>query len=195
MKNLILIFIFTLVCISLSAAADNGFGRFYTSPRQRMQLDEQRIKRPDEEIVVDIVPDNLMDITSEEETVTIIDSITLNGLVYRTDGKNTAWLNSNSTNEGSIENQYTRVNENNVHSNNVEITLPDNQSRIELKVGQQYDVRSKQVYDLAKDPVSSLRDMASGSGLPPPDTGESMPVPTDLPPPPILTPGGPPELL
>ena len=154
MKTKILLLLIPCLCVCAQAHAQNEFGRFYTTPRQRLQLDELKNQRPQEEIVVNIDAQDFDEPVAEEEAVTLMNSIIVNGLVYRSDGKNTAWVNSNSTIAGSIENQYTRVNEKDIHTNAVQITLPDKHSSIELKVGQQYDVLSQQVYDVGQQPVN-----------------------------------------
>ena len=139
-----------------NVAAQNEFGRFYTTPRQRQQLEDLRNQRPQDEIVVEVAAETLQETTNEQNRLSNIDSITVNGLVYRSDGKNTAWINSNNVIQGSIVNQFTTVNENNVHPDNVEITLPDNQSHVHLKVGQQFDIYSEQIYDVVQDPISPI---------------------------------------
>jgi len=143
-----------LICSYATSFADAEFGRFYTTPNQRNQLDESRNKRPQDEIIVDVSRQDLPQARSEESGLVITDSITLDGLVYRSDGKNTAWVNRSSTNEGNIETQFTRVGEDDVRSNHVQITLPGNRTNIELKVGQQYDVNTQQVIDVVKDPAT-----------------------------------------
>ena len=140
----------SLACGSAAAAAQNEFGRFYTTPGQRDHLDELRERRPQDRIDIDISQEEVIE-TAPEEVLNIIDSITVNGLVHRSDGKNTAWINRSSTNEGNIETQYTRVGEGDVRRDNVRVTLPDNQTSIELKVGQEYDVHNRRVIDMVDD--------------------------------------------
>jgi len=160
--------IFCLAVFSLSGAsyAEAEFGRLYTTPAQRLKLDELRNKRPTEEVVIDLVQEDIPDTTVQEATLELTDGITLNGLVYRSDGKNTAWINSNSTNTGSIETQFTTVRERDVRSNQVQITLPDNRTNIQLKVGQQYDVQSQQVYDVVNDPQTTSPAISPGDSRP-----------------------------
>ncbi|NNE39176.1 MAG: hypothetical protein HKN08_12790 [Gammaproteobacteria bacterium] len=150
-----LLYIILIMSLAMPVAAQttsaSEFGRFYTTPRQRTQLEDSRNQAPREEIEVEL---EIEVIPETVERQTVIDSITVNGLVYRTDGKNTAWINSNSTIEGSIENQYTRVQEDDVRSNSVQVRLPDNRTRVDLKPGQQYDINSKQIYDVVNDPIS-----------------------------------------
>ena len=176
---LIMFFIFT----NGSAVADNEFGRFYTSSRQRVQLDELRQQRPQDDVVIEVVPDILPEIIDDEEEVTIIDSITLNGLVYRSDGKNSAWVNNNSTNEGNIETQFIKVMEQDVQSNTVDIILPDNQTNIKLKVGQQYDIHSQTIYDLVKDPSNPPPSLSADNNLTPSaENNSGQPTPPLSPP-------------
>jgi len=146
-----LFFSLTIISLSATTQADGEFGRLYTTPVQRLNLDELRNKRPQEDIVIDLVQEDLPDLDTGETTTVLMDAITLNGLVYRRDGKNTAWINRNSTNVGSIETQFTKVRESDVRSNQVQITLPDNRTNIQLKVGQQYDIHSQQIYDVVND--------------------------------------------
>ena len=148
-----LIFILVLSCFGTVHAQDD-FGRFYTTPRQRADLEELRQKRPRGEIVIEVAPQTIPDENSEDEVINLIDTISLNGLVYRSDGKNTAWINRSSTSYGSIVNQYTRVQERDVDPDRVTITLPDDTSSVRLKVGQQYDVMNRQVYDVINDPLN-----------------------------------------
>lgn len=142
-----------LAVVAQNAAAEAVFGRLYTTPKQREQLDDARRRQPTENIIVTVTEQQLPENKSAPQQTGTVPAISLDGIVYRSDGKNTAWINRNSTNAGNLENQYTRVGERDVESNRARITLPDNQTRIELKVGQQYDVNSKQITDMASDPV------------------------------------------
>lgn len=150
-KILILIFV---VSLSETVLAQDDFGRFYTTPRQRADLEEMRQNRPSGDIIIEVAPETIPDEVANDEVENLVDTISLNGLVYRSDGKNTAWINRSSTSFGSIVNQYTRVQERDVDADRVRITLPDDTSTIRLKVGQQYDVMNRQVYDVINDPLN-----------------------------------------
>jgi hypothetical protein len=142
----------TALLLTGTSGAEAVFGRLYTTPKQREQLDAARNKPPQETIIINVAeqPDTEL---SEDELSTS-QSISLDGIVYRSDGKNTAWINRSSTNEGNLETQFTKVDEKDVRSNQVKITLPDKQTRIDLKVGQQYDIDSREVHDMMKVPAS-----------------------------------------
>lgn len=142
----------TTLLITGTSAADAVFGRLYTTPKQREQLDEARNKPPQETIIIDVAEQ--VDTELSEADTSTAQSISLDGIVYRSDGKNTAWINRSSTNEGNLETQFTKVDEKDVRSNQVKITLPDKQTQINLKVGEQYDFDSREVHDTMKDPAS-----------------------------------------
>lgn len=148
-----------------SVHADLTFGRFYTTPNQRDRLDAARSRQPQEMIVAPVAEEALPQAFAEDIPQSD-SSITLDGIVYRSDGKNTAWINRSSTNEGNVATQFTKVGEKDVDSNHVRITLPDNQTRIELKVGEQYDINSKQIHDNMKDPVILREPTPTGSSRP-----------------------------
>lgn len=179
-----------LLLLSSGVQAQAEFGRFFTTPKQRDVLEESRSKRPQGDLIIDMAPETLPDMVVEEETLNVIDTITVNGLVYRTDGKNTAWINRNSTNHGSIENQYTRVDEHQVDSNQVRIILPGNQPSINLKVGQQYDVMSQQVYDIVGEQRPANESSLQPPEDAPPPPPADMTMPGGLGPQPTLVPPG-----
>lgn len=155
-----------LLCNAATATAQAEFGRFYTTPKQRQQLDEARNKRPQAEIIVEVNPQFQESAIEDEEVTTSSGSISLDGLVYRSDGKNTAWINRGSTNEGNIESQFTNVDERDVRSNHVNITLPGS-GDIQLKVGQQYDVNTRQVQEMKTDPAVRGAETDPGATRPP----------------------------
>jgi hypothetical protein len=158
--------IVTLLILGLAplSRAEVVFGRFYTTPKQREQLDEARRTQPEQ--ITLALPEQEIQETDGGPAQPAASSIMLDGIVYRSDGKNTAWINRNSTNEGNVETQYTRVEEKDVDSNRVTIQLPGSGDRVPMKVGQEYDVNSKQIHDHMKDPVTSDTPTATDSTRP-----------------------------
>ncbi|MFQ5659986.1 MAG: hypothetical protein ACE5GZ_06135 [Gammaproteobacteria bacterium] len=131
-------------CPDIAGAAD--FGRFFTTPLQRQRLDELRNTKPEPEI--DIQENEIA--TEEEDKVESppLNAITVKGIVYRDDGKSTAWVNNSNTFEGDIASQYIPVSEDNIHNNSIKFELPDNKTRISLKVGQTYSPADDKVTDV-----------------------------------------------
>ena len=147
---------FTLVLLAYCniVFAQDEFGRFFTTPRERSQLNELRDKKLRNDFTPDISDTKISYEQAPEAETSPVEGIILNGLVYRTDGKNTAWINQNSTNVGSIQTQFTNIDEKSISSDKVKIQL-DTQTEIQLKVGQRYDVISNEMHDITEDAVQA----------------------------------------
>ena len=78
-----------LVVQSPRLSAQDNFGRFFTTPKQREELDMKRFKDPERELSVQIDETDFEDKNDEERPVDL-GSVQLKGLVYRSDGKSTA---------------------------------------------------------------------------------------------------------
>lgn len=118
----------------------DSLGRLFTTQDERIALDKARNAKPKPEKpkVVEIV--EFEDVLEPEvEDVNIGHAITLRGIVQRSDGKNAAWLNEGNTFEGDLESQYIKIDNNEITQDHVEITMPDNKTKIKLKVGDNYD--------------------------------------------------------
>ena len=83
-----------------------------------------------------------------------LDTITVKGLVYRKNGKNTAWVNDSNSYEGGRASQTINVKEENIYRDRVVVELPDYKANIILKVGQTFYPTTGNIDDIAA-PVSS----------------------------------------
>ncbi|MFT5395861.1 MAG: hypothetical protein ACI85N_001049 [Gammaproteobacteria bacterium] len=120
----------------------DSLGRLFTTPGERITLDKVRNAKPKPEKLKRVeVPkiEELIEPEVEVEDPNIGHAITLRGIVQRSDGKNAAWLNKGNTFEGDLESQYIKVDNNDITEDHVEITMPDNKTKIKLKVGDNYD--------------------------------------------------------
>ncbi len=138
-KLLFSFYLFSVLLVSEMAYADN-LGRLFTDQAQRQQLDKLRlqknvVKKVEEAVTIDI-PDE--PVVEEKEVIQLEGALRLRGLVYRSDGKNTAWINDSNSFEGDLESQYIGVSDNTISQDDVEIVMPDQQTRIKLKVGDAY---------------------------------------------------------
>ncbi len=139
---------FMLITMSLfmtQFVSADSLGRLYTSTTERMALDRVRNEKPKPEKfeVVDI--ENIIEPLAEEEEEEIIirDAIVLKGIVHRSDGKNAAWINDSNTYEGDLESLYIQIKTEEIESDQVQLTMPDNKTKIKIKVGDYYDPQSK----------------------------------------------------
>ena len=144
-----------LAAVILLAAGDRPawpaeeFGRFFTTPRQRERLDELRksvsgslVKVKEEELKTDDSDKKVQQPRSE---------IRLKGVVYRTDGVNTAWINDSNSYEGDATSEYTKVNEHEIDPKGVKMVLPGDKKTVRLKVGESYDSSAGKTNDILPD--------------------------------------------
>lgn len=118
-------------------------GRLFMTPEERSILDKIRREGP---------PTVIEEVRQEPEISpepTVIPSVTVNGVVTRSDGSNTAWINGVSTMDGDLESQYVQVQPGGIRGNRVTVIISDETARhVDLKPGQSYDPVSAKTSDL-----------------------------------------------
>lgn len=109
-------------------------GRLFSTPDERALLDELRRERqivdPDPQ-VVEVVPD-----------VPSVEQVTINGLVLRSGGPDSAWVNGRQVDGGARTRDGVRVDTSVTRGGRVKIILPSGAETIALKPGQKIDVES-----------------------------------------------------
>jgi len=96
--------------------ADN-LGRIYTSADERKALEKIRYtKEKPKKIEVAAEIEEIMEPLKVEKEIIMRDAIILKGLVHRSDGKSTAWINDSNTFEGDLESQFIQVPDNKIKS-------------------------------------------------------------------------------
>ena len=158
MKNInknICLFILSGIFFSQPAICSDQFGRLFTTGAQRSHMEELRKAEPGlkfeiEEQVIDIEED--VEIVEE----TPVNALTVRGLVYRSDGKSTAWINDSNTFEGSVSSQYISVGD--IEPDKVQIKVPSANTIVNLNVGQTFDPMSENHKDLLKEPTAIVND-------------------------------------
>ena len=133
----------SLILVTPNVSAKDSLGRLFTTPEQRKQLDLERNKAP---ITVEAQKKpEIIEIVEVEEPEEVIeyDAIQLKGLVYRSDGKNTAWINDGNTYEGDTELSYIKIPNEKITSDEVSIVMPDEQTEVKIKVGDYFDPANK----------------------------------------------------
>lgn len=133
-----------LFILTSNALADDDLGRLFTTPAQRQLLEKLRHQKPVVEVKVPQIEIEFEEPAAEEEKP-VIGGITVNGLVYRENGKSTAWVNSQNTFEGNLVNQYIQIDARDIKPDDVEIVIPLNETRVKLKTGETYDPEMGQV--------------------------------------------------
>ncbi len=109
------------------ATAADPVGRIFFSPEQRIQLDALRTKKA---------------VASPVRDEPIPETVTYNGIVRRSDGKTTVWINDEALSETSLLNKQSLVGK---VGRDGRILLQASQAAIQLKVGQSATVFSGKV--------------------------------------------------
>jgi len=129
--------------ISCETLAAEGLGRLFLTPEQRSQLDISRAKR-----------DQRLPITTETDPAATApvpqgpEIVTYNGVVRRSDGKSTVWLNGKAVNERNrIGNDGdSKINVLGMRSDGaLSVAIPQADRTASLKVGQSLDVMSGRI--------------------------------------------------
>ncbi len=146
-SNILLLCGLVLCVTPCAQAASDGFGRLFTTPEERRNLQVLRYSEPEIEEVIEIIVE--VDEVAEEETESReLEGITLNGIVYRKGGKSTAWLNGSNSYEGSLTSEYFRINTGDINSKKVSVTVPEADLEFDLKVGQTYEPNDGSLLDI-----------------------------------------------
>jgi hypothetical protein len=104
------------------------------------------------------IEEQVIDIEEDVEVVEEIpvNALTVRGLVYRSDGKSTAWINDSNTFEGSVSSQYISVGD--IDPGRVQIKVPSANTIVNLNVGQTFDPVSENYRDLVEDSETAIED-------------------------------------
>lgn len=133
---------------ALPAAAADDLGRLFTTPSERAQLDESRRGAP--AFVAPVI--ELRNPDTGERTVEDASTLTLRGVVERSAGRSTAWVNDTNTYQGDVGAAHRQVQRSAIGGDTVTVALPDGQSSVQMKVGQTLDTTRGQIRDLGTEP-------------------------------------------
>ena len=116
-----------LLLIIPTANADAQLGRLFFTPDQRAALDQARQHNKNLDVINESAPDN----------------ITLNGVIKRSDGQHTIWINNRAFSDKTASERITVTREK--ESGRYTVKLPYSEKRVQLKVGQSMDAASGKV--------------------------------------------------
>jgi hypothetical protein len=153
--------LFTALTVWLPAAQSQELGRLFLTPQQRQSLEQLRNAPPAPPQVVEVPPpvveSNLpppVEQLPQEEILPAapppnVPPITVNGLVLRSNGQSTAWVNGQNTIEGDFSFQHIRVGRPSGRA--VPIVTPEHLPDVRLKPGQTYDPTTNTIVDIYQD--------------------------------------------
>ncbi len=150
MKKTWLILVMLLItggATSVFAAPDDGFGRLFSRPNERNNLD---VLRQNQKLKV-VAPDPV-EAGVEAPPIELPAPITLQGYVKRSDGnKSTLWINNQPVQEDSTVDDVKigRLNKRGTSSQEgLDVKIPGNGRNVRLKAGQVYEPETNQIREL-----------------------------------------------
>lgn len=150
---------FFLACIIVAvaapvAAADLSLGRLFFTPSQRTSLDVARSQRTRVTVATE---------RTEEVAQPVPQTITYGGMVRRSDGRTTVWLNDRAVHDrkpAGVPTIIHRVRPDGA----VTLDVPQSNRRVDLKVGQSVEVLSGSVQDGYRKPSTPAAGEAAKDG-------------------------------
>jgi len=125
---------FIAFMLPLVSSAAEPLGRLFFTPQQRSTLDNargQNIK---------------IDVEVEPETPTPLEIISVNGMIKRSDGKSTVWINNRPLNEMHTPSGI-KIISRSADDARVTLQLPQSSRNVDLKVGQNLDAITGQIQE------------------------------------------------
>ena len=146
-----------LICMLsiANAAAAAELGRMFFTPAQRATLDNARKQN----IRAEIGNEN----EQQPSAAPVPQSVSVNGVIRRSDGKNTIWLNNRVVNEQQPGGLNAAIGKG---DNRVRLNVPESGRNLDLKVGQTVEIVSGTIEE------SYLRRPAAKPEVKPPSEGE-----------------------
>lgn len=136
--------------------AANDFGRLFTTPAERANLDHLRQTTKVQTIDLD-------QLEKAEAAPVAPSSVSVQGYVKRSDGrKGTVWVNHTPMQENSGTDKV-QVGKLQREGNRVQLKLPANGKTLNLKAGQIYDSETGQISDIAANAASAQKAEEAGT--------------------------------
>lgn len=149
-------FLALLALIPIAAAAGEPLGRLFFTPAQRTQLDAARAEKSRAPAAAEA-----------EEPQPLPQVITYSGIVRRSDGKTTVWINNRPAEDGRSTESPALASR--VHPDgSVVLRLPQNERPVRLRVGQSVDLASGTIEEpwARKPPEVPPPERSSAAGAP-----------------------------
>ncbi len=146
----ILLRMLTLLIALLTAgpATAEPLGRLFTTPEERAQLQLLRNAPP---VVVKPTPPP-MPVVEAQPAPPEVPPVTVNGVVIRSHGESTAWVNGKNTYGGDLSADHVTVDTHGLRGARVTVETPGHLPDVGLKPGQTYHPESGRITDIYSTP-------------------------------------------
>jgi len=136
-----------VIVLGLSTDPVYALGRLFLSPKERVMLEKRRNALPEEAPLV-IAPPVRVETRREAAPPPDVPSIKLDGVVVRSRGSGTAWVNRVNSDTGDLSSQYITVDPKQITGKQVRIKTPGHLPDVDLKPGQTYQPTMGNVVDV-----------------------------------------------
>ena len=164
-------------CWPLSAHAQSELGRLFTTPAERKALDRLRLEAQFARPAPEPAPPPATSPAPQQPAGPVVSRLEVNGIVRRSGGPATVWVNGAQVERGMVSREGLRVQSAGRPADGVRVRLPSGLSTVRLKPGQAVDVTTGSLVD-AYEPRPAVQG-SSGLELAPP--APEQPTETDAP--------------
>ena len=126
--------VFIALMVPFVSTAAEPLGRLFFTPQQRATLDNARAQKTTAKI------------EAETEPITPPEKISVNGVIKRSDGQSTVWINNRPLNEKRAPSGI-KIISHSADNASVTLQLPQSSHNVDLKVGQNLDATSGQIQE------------------------------------------------
>lgn len=144
------------VAATADLCAAEPLGRLFYTPAQRAQLDALRAQK-------NVTPP----VQEAKEPAAAPEVVTYGGIVRRSDGKSTVWINNRMVNDGKPLDDIS-ISSRRRADDRVSVSLPQVPGTVELRVGQSLDVQTGSVSESFTRPARDAGPHAAKESSPPP---------------------------
>lgn len=196
MRAVALVVVLMASSVSAPQLHAQRLGRLFTTPEQRSALDEIRTQAQFDQPELEPEPEpemsSLVTVTEQPRGPTI-SNLTINGVVRRSGGRTTVWVNGHEVDRGDVTREGVLVESATRRSEAVRLRLPSGTQTIALRPGQRIDIGTGTVLE-AYDQQPTADTQTAFSELPLPragqESGASAPTSASESPTPMLAPSG-----
>ena len=151
-----------MLLAATSVSAAEPLGRLFYTPAQRAQLDSLRARK-------NVAPP----VQEAKQPPAAPEVLTYGGIVRRSDGRSTVWINNRMVNDGKSPDDLS-ISSRSRSDDRVSVGLPQAPGRVELRVGQSFDVQSGTVTEpYARRTTESATLLPRATPPPPVNKGDS----------------------
>ena len=142
----ILLSVLTLSMALLAAgpAVADSLGRLFTTPEERAQLQRLRLAPPEKPAP----PPAAAPVAEAPPAPPEVPPVTVNGVVIRSRGESTAWVNGKNTYDGDLSADHVTVDTRDLRGTRVTVETPGHLPDVGLKPGQTYHPETGRITEL-----------------------------------------------